>query len=372
MQRPRHAAAFTYYRRHRVRWPQIATPRRPRLRAQHPGRRIERGHAGQPRLLRRQRRLRHLAGRAAARCWRRRPATSRSTTTCARGWTPATASTAAWSTCRRSAARDGVAELIRVNPELKKIFIVTEKIAVHDAREIRAMAQANGVDIFGGNSLGVADSLEPGAHRRRARRRPARTRRCARARSRSSPTPAASPPRSRSTCAWRAGARRRWSPRARTSTSTTPRREFAFALRQRRAQQGARCCMRAGRLLRARRRLQQAGGGLRGRALEEQADARRRPCRRDGRRRRRRRRTRNAGSWTSSASTRSTRPRTRCVSTKGAVVTNIAHIPAALTAVMAANGAQPDFAPDGSLALKPWFGQRPGPRAAGRTRRCRW
>ncbi|HLX01295.1 MAG TPA: CoA-binding protein, partial [Trinickia sp.] len=35
-----------------------------------------------------------------------------------------------------SAARDGVAELIRVNPELKKIFIVTEKLSVHDSREI--------------------------------------------------------------------------------------------------------------------------------------------------------------------------------------------------------------------------------------------
>lgn len=57
-----------------------------------------------------------------------------------------------------SAARDGVAELIRVNPELKKIFIVTEKMSVHDAREIRAMGQSNGVDIFGGNSLGVADA----------------------------------------------------------------------------------------------------------------------------------------------------------------------------------------------------------------------
>ncbi len=30
-----------------------------------------------------------------------RSATSRSTTTCAKAWTPATASTAAWSTCRR-------------------------------------------------------------------------------------------------------------------------------------------------------------------------------------------------------------------------------------------------------------------------------
>jgi succinyl-CoA synthetase alpha subunit len=57
-----------------------------------------------------------------------------------------------------SAADDGVVELIRVNSELTKIFIPTEKMSVHDAREIRAMAQARRVDIFGGNSLGVADS----------------------------------------------------------------------------------------------------------------------------------------------------------------------------------------------------------------------
>ena len=57
-----------------------------------------------------------------------------------------------------SGARDGVAELIRVNPELKKIFIVTEKLSVHDSREIRALGQQNGIDIFGGNSLGVADA----------------------------------------------------------------------------------------------------------------------------------------------------------------------------------------------------------------------
>jgi succinyl-CoA synthetase alpha subunit len=54
--------------------------------------------------------------------------------------------------------RDGVAELIRVNEGLRKVVIITEKVAVHDAREIRAMAQANGVDIVGGNCLGVADS----------------------------------------------------------------------------------------------------------------------------------------------------------------------------------------------------------------------
>jgi succinyl-CoA synthetase alpha subunit len=57
-----------------------------------------------------------------------------------------------------SGVRDGVAELIRVNPDLRKIVIITEKISVHDAREIRALGQANGIDIFGANCLGVADS----------------------------------------------------------------------------------------------------------------------------------------------------------------------------------------------------------------------
>ena len=57
-----------------------------------------------------------------------------------------------------SGVRDGVAELIRVNPSLEKIVIITEKIAIHDAREVRAMAQANGIDVIGGNCLGVADS----------------------------------------------------------------------------------------------------------------------------------------------------------------------------------------------------------------------
>lgn len=57
-----------------------------------------------------------------------------------------------------TAARDGVAELIRVNPALTKVFIITEKISVHDAREIRAMAQQAGIDVFGANCLGVADS----------------------------------------------------------------------------------------------------------------------------------------------------------------------------------------------------------------------
>ena len=57
-----------------------------------------------------------------------------------------------------SGIRDGVAELVRVNPDLRKIVMLTEKGSVHDAREIRALGQANGIDIFGANCLGVADS----------------------------------------------------------------------------------------------------------------------------------------------------------------------------------------------------------------------
>lgn len=57
-----------------------------------------------------------------------------------------------------SGVRDGVAELVRVNPGLEKIVIITEKVSVHDAREVRAIAQAAGVDVFGGNCLGMADS----------------------------------------------------------------------------------------------------------------------------------------------------------------------------------------------------------------------
>ena len=47
-------------------------------------------------------------------------------------------------------------------------------------------------------------------------------------------------------------------------------------------------------------------------------------------------------------------------SAKGAVVVNIADIPAALTAVMAANGVKPDFAPEGTMELKAWFGSNMG------------
>ncbi len=57
-----------------------------------------------------------------------------------------------------SGVRDGVIEAIRVNPNLNKIVILTEKVPVRDARVIRAMGQMRGIDIFGANCLGLADA----------------------------------------------------------------------------------------------------------------------------------------------------------------------------------------------------------------------
>src|SRR3972149_3975378 len=54
--------------------------------------------------------------------------------------------------------KDGVAEAVRHNPDLRKVIILTEKVSVNDARTIRAICQANGVDVFGANCLGVADA----------------------------------------------------------------------------------------------------------------------------------------------------------------------------------------------------------------------
>jgi succinyl-CoA synthetase alpha subunit len=54
--------------------------------------------------------------------------------------------------------RDGVLELIRANKDLEKVIIITEKVSLSDARIIRAVAQVNGIDIFGANCLGVADA----------------------------------------------------------------------------------------------------------------------------------------------------------------------------------------------------------------------
>lgn len=57
-----------------------------------------------------------------------------------------------------SGVRDGVAEAVRHNPGLEKVIILTEKVSQHDSSVIRAICQANGVDVFGANCLGLADA----------------------------------------------------------------------------------------------------------------------------------------------------------------------------------------------------------------------
>jgi succinyl-CoA synthetase alpha subunit len=257
-----------------------------------------------------------------------------------------------------SAARDGVAELIRVNPDLEKIFIVTEKMSVHDAREIRAMGQHNHIDIFGGNSLGVADAWnqvriggalggdDP-----------------AEALQKGSIAIFSNSGNFTSTIATylhMAG----WGTTTLISSGkdvyihyAAP--EFAFALANDARSKAAVLYVEPGGyyeldaeftkpvvacvLGRWKAKLTRAvghAGALAG-GDDDAAAKERWFMKKFG----------VDGVFT---------PENPVFSTYGAVVINIAHIPAALTAVMRENGARPDFAPEGSLALKPWFGSNQG------------
>src|SRR4249919_3536934 len=257
-----------------------------------------------------------------------------------------------------SAARDGVAELIRVNPDLRKIFIITEKISVHDAREIRAMGQQNGIDIFGANGLGVADSwnqvriggalggdnpgdsLRPGS------------------------IAIFSNSGGFSTTIAQYLRMAGWGTTTVVSSGkdvyihfAAP--EFAFALaNDARSKAAVLYCEPGGYyeldahftkpvvacvVGRWKSKLTRAvghAGAMAGGSDDAQAKER----------------------WfmekfgVDGIFT----PEKPVFSAKGAVVTNIAHIPAALTAVMKENGAKPDFAPEGTLELKPWFGSNMG------------
>jgi succinyl-CoA synthetase alpha subunit len=253
-----------------------------------------------------------------------------------------------------SASRDGVAELIRVNPELKKIFMVTEKMSVHDAREIRAMGQANGIDIFGANCLGVADSWNQvrigGAL--------------------GGDTPAEALKKGSiaifsnsgnftttiATYLRMAG----WGTTTLISSGkdvyihyAAP--EFAFALANDARTKAAVLYSEPGGYYeldatftkpvvacivgRWKAKLTRAVGhaGAMAGGNDDAAGKERWFMEKFG----------VDGIFS---------PDQPLFSAKGAVVTNIAHIPAALTAVMRENATKPDFAPEGSLALKPWFG----------------
>lgn len=257
-----------------------------------------------------------------------------------------------------SAARDGVAELIRVNPELKKIFMVTEKMSVHDAREIRAMGQGNGIDIFGANCLGVADAWNVvrigGAL--------------------GGDTPAEALKKGSiaifsnsgnftttiATYLRMAG----WGTTTLISSGkdvyihfAAP--EFAFALANDARTKAAVLYAEPGGYYeldanftkpivacvvgRWKAKLTRAVGhaGAMAGGSDDAAGKERWFMEKFG----------VDGIFS---------PDKPIFSAKGAVVTNIAHIPAALTAVMRENATRPDFATEGSLALKPWFGANQG------------
>ena len=257
-----------------------------------------------------------------------------------------------------SAARDGVAELIRVNQDLRKIFIVTEKLSVHDSREIRAMGQTNGVDIFGANSLGVADAWNRvriggalgGDHPEEALRR-------------GSIAIFSNSGNFTSTIATylrMAG----WGTTTLISSGkdvyihfAAP--EFAFALANDARTRAA--------------VLYVEPGGY----YEQDAEFTKPivACVVGRWKSRLTRAVGHAGAMSGGADDALAKerwfmekfgvdgvftPGHPVVSAKGAVVTNIAHIPAALSAVMRENAALPDFAPEGNLALKPWFGSAQG------------
>lgn len=257
-----------------------------------------------------------------------------------------------------SAADDGVVELIRVNPELTKIFIPTEKMSVHDAREIRALAQSRGIDIFGGNSLGVADSWN------RVRiggalggDRPGDTLR------QGSVAILSNSGGFTTTIAQylRMGG---WGTSTLVSSGkdvyihyAAP--EFAFALgNDDRSKAAVLYCEPGGYYELDAQFTKPVVACVVGRWKSKLTRA-----------------VGHAGAMSGGGDDAASKerwfmekfgvdalftPQRPVCSARGAVVTNIAHIPAALTAVMAANGSGPDFAPEGTMELKPWFGASMG------------
>jgi succinyl-CoA synthetase alpha subunit len=257
-----------------------------------------------------------------------------------------------------SAARDGVAELIRVNPELRKIFIITEKIAVHDAREIRAMGQQRGVDIFGANGLGVADAWNqvriggalggdnPGDTLRRGS------------------IAIFSNSGGFSTTIAQYLRMAGWGTTTVISSGkdvyihyAAP--EFAFALaNDARSKAAVLYCEPGGYYELDANFTKPVVACVVGRWKSKLTRA-----------------VGHAGAMAGGSDDALAKerwfmqkfgvdaiftPNKPVFSAKGALVTNIAHIPAALTEVMRANATMPDFAPEGSLALKPWFGTNQG------------
>src|SRR4051794_23148737 len=257
-----------------------------------------------------------------------------------------------------SGVRDGVAELVRVNPDLQKIVMITEKISVHDAREIRALGQANGIDVFGANCLGVADSWNKvriggalGGDAPEESLKPGSV--AIYSNSGNFTTTIANYLRAEG-----------WGTTTLLSSGkdvfihfATP--EWAFCFHNDERSKAAVMYVEPG------------GYYERDVAFEKPVVA----CVVGRWKSRLTRAVGHAGALAGSGDDAAAKerwfmgkfgvdglftPEDPVCSAKGAVVTNISHIPAALTAVMRLNGAERDFAPEGSLALKPWFGGRGG------------
>ncbi len=257
-----------------------------------------------------------------------------------------------------AAARDGVAELIRVNPELRKVFIITEKVAVRDAREIRAMGQQHGIDIFGANGLGVADAWnqvriggalggdKPGDSLR------------------AGSIAIFSNSGGFSTTIAQYLRLAGWGTTTVISSGkdiyihyAAP--EFAFALaNDARSKAAVLYCEPGGFYERDAHFTKPVVACVVGRWKSKLTRA-----------------VGHAGAMSGGDDDALAKerwfmekfgvdaiftPERPVFSAKGALVTNIAHIPAALSAVMRANATMPDFAPEGDLALKPWFGSDEG------------
>lgn len=257
-----------------------------------------------------------------------------------------------------AAVRDGVFELMRVNSDIKKIIILTEKVSVHDAREIRALAQQRGVDVFGANCLGVADAWNHiriggalGGDKPEESLRKGSV--AIYSNSGNFTTTMAS--------YLAAGG---WG----TTTSISSGKdlyihfapaEFANAFDHDARTKAAVMYIEPGGYYEAnlefrkpviacvvgrwKAKLTRAvghAGAIAGSG--DSAEAKEKWFQKI---------LRVDGIYT---------PENPIVSQAGAVVTNIAHIPEALTAVMKLNGVEPDFAPEGDLTLKPWFGDNQG------------
>jgi succinyl-CoA synthetase alpha subunit len=257
-----------------------------------------------------------------------------------------------------SGVRDGVAELVRVNPGLRKIVIITEKVSVHDAREIRAIGQSNGIDIFGANCLGVADTWN------RVR--------IGGALGGDSPEESLlkgsvaifSNSGGFSTTIAQYLATAGWGTTTIISSGKDvyihyAARDFAHAFgNDQRSKAAVLYC-------------EPGGYYEQGLAFDKPVVA----CIVGRWKSKLTRAVGHAGAMAGAGDRAEDKedwfiealgtqglftPETPHVSTKGAVVTNIAHIPAALSAVMALNGVAPDFEPRGSLSLKPWIANDQG------------